>query len=132
MNHIYSVTAADMQSSDIVKHPDQQSNRSLNQADIQQVLKFMKLQHYAMSDDESVFIVWGKNRMNLIAGGLLEWVKEDPMDREQMLIADIHDDEKFQTIPVEFLVKVAEYMDDQGDAVFERLDGEPSVKFLNL
>ena len=70
--------------------------------------------------------------MNLIAGGLLEWVKEDPMDREQMLIADIHDDEKFQTIPVEFLVKVAEYMDDQGDAVFERLDGEPSVKFLNL
>ena len=57
MNHIYSVTAADMQSSDIVKHPDQQSNRSLNQADIQQVLKFMKLQHYAMSDDESVFIV---------------------------------------------------------------------------
>ena len=50
--------------------------------------------------------------MNLIADGLTEWAQEDPLDREQMLIADIHDDEKFQTIPVDFLVKVAQHMDD--------------------
>ena len=70
--------------------------------------------------------------MELIADGLTEWAKEDPEDREQMLIADIHDDEKFETIPVEFLIKVAEWMDDVGDAVFQRVGGEPSIKFLNL
>ena len=70
--------------------------------------------------------------MELIADGLTEWAKEDPMDREQMLIADIHDDEKFSTIPVDFLVKVAEYMDDVGDAVFQKHNGEPVIKFLDL
>ena len=132
MNHIYSLTPTDLQSFEVSKHPDQQSNRSLKMHDIKEILQFMKNQHYAFSEDDNVFVISGRNRMKLIADGLKDWAKEDPVDREQMLIADIHDDEKFVTIPVEFLVKVAQYMENQGDAVFQRLDGEPSIKFLDL
>ena len=112
INHIYTVTVTDLQNSDVAKHPDKQSNRSLKHADLEEIMEFMKEEEYAQTSDNHVFIISGKNRMNLIADGLTEWAREDPLEREQMLIADIHDDEKFQTIPVDFLVKVAEHMDD--------------------
>ena len=100
--------------------------------DIKEILTFMKDQKFALTDDDNVYIICGRNRMRTIANGLIEWAKEDPVDREQMLIADIHDDEKFETIPVEFLIKVAQFMDDEGEAVYDRVNNEPSKKFLDF
>uniref|UniRef100_A0A7S3J6G5 Uncharacterized protein n=1 Tax=Euplotes harpa TaxID=151035 RepID=A0A7S3J6G5_9SPIT len=131
-NHIYCVTPGDLLAMDVVRHPDAGSTRSLKMKDVNEVLATMKRERFVLTDDDNVYVVCGKNRMRLIADGLNEWAREDPGDREQMLIADVHDDEKFQTIPVEFLIKVAEFMDDEGEAVFDRVNGEPSIKFLNL
>ena len=131
MNHIYTLTPTDLCSFDVVKDPES-STRSLKTKDINEILSFMKQRGYVITDDDNVYVVCGRNRMRIIANGLIEWAKEDPVDREQMLLADIHDDEKFQTIPVEFLIKVAQFMEEEGEAVYERVNKEPSIKFKNL
>ena len=50
VNHIYSITPGDLQSSDIVKHPDLQSNKGLKLNDLEEILDYMKDQEFVICD----------------------------------------------------------------------------------
>ena len=57
INHIYTITVTDLQNSDVCKHPDQQSNRCLKHADLEEIMNYMKNNEYALSDDNHVYII---------------------------------------------------------------------------
>ena len=69
-------------------------------------------------------------RLSSVATLLLGWADEDRIDREVVTLIEISENPEFSQIPVEFIKWVVEFMQKKGQAVFEKIEGEPSVKFL--
>ena len=71
-----------------------------------------------------------EERLSSVGSQLLAWADEDKIDREVVTLIELTEQDEFKMIPAEFLKRVVEHLQRQKKAVFEFVDGEPSVKFL--